>query len=52
MHIDWDNTMVTGISGIKTDMLSGAKVSIFTNNCLTHITDDHFEINLVTRLLN
>ena len=26
MHIDWDNTMVTGISGIKLDMPSGAKV--------------------------
>ena len=26
MNIDWDNTMVTGISGIKIDMLSDAKV--------------------------
>ena len=26
MHIDWDNTMVTGISGIKIDMPSDAKV--------------------------
>ena len=52
MHIDWDNTMVTGISGIKIDMPSDAKVSIFTDNDLTHINDDHFEINLVARLLN
>ena len=52
MHIDWDNTMVTGISGIKIDMPTEAKVSIFTNNDLTHINDDHFEINLVTRLRN
>ena len=52
MHIDWDNTMVTGISGIKTDMPNETKVSIFTNNDLTHINDDHFEINLVARLLN
>ena len=52
MHIDWDNAMVMGISGIKIDMLSDAKVSIFTDNDLTHINDDHFEINLVARLLN
>ena len=52
MHIDWDNTMVTGISGIKIDMPSNAKVSIFTDNDLTHINDDHFKINLVARLLN
>ena len=44
--------MVTGISGIKIDMPSEAKVSIFTDNDLTHITDDHFEINLVACLLN
>ena len=29
-----------------------AKVSIFTDNDLTHINDDHFEINLVAHLLN
>ena len=50
MHIDWDNTMVMGISGMI-DMPSDAKVSIFTNNDLTHINDDHFEINLVAQLL-
>ena len=44
--------MVTGISGIKIDMPSNAKVSIFTDNDLTHINDDHFEINLVAKLLN
>ena len=47
MHIDWDNTMVMGISGIKIDMPSDAKVSIFTNNDLTHINDDHFKTNLI-----
>ena len=47
MHIDWDNTVVTGISGIKIDMPTEAKVLIFTDNDLTHINDDHFEINLV-----
>ena len=52
MHIDWDNTVVTGISGIKIDMLTEAKVLIFTDNDLTHINDDHFEINLVAHLLN
>ena len=52
MHIDWDNTMVTGISGITIDMTSDAKVFIFTDNDLTHINDDHFKINLVVWLLN
>ena len=52
MHIDWDNTMVTGISGIKIDMPTEAKVLIFMDNDLTHINDDHFEVNLVARLLN
>ena len=51
MHIDWDNTVVTGISDIKIDMPTEAKVLIFTDNDLTHINDDHFEINLVARLL-
>ena len=44
--------MVMGISGIKIDMPSDAKVPIFTDNDLTHNNDNHFEINLVTRLLN
>ena len=52
MHIDWDNTVVKGISGIKIDMPTEAKLSIFTDNDLTHINDDHFEINLVAHLLN
>ena len=52
MHIDWDTTVVTGISGIRIDMPTKAKVSNFTNNDLTHINDDHFEINLVAHLLN
>ena len=50
MHIDWDSTVVTGISGIKIDMPTEAKVLIFTDNDLTHINDDHFEINLVAHL--
>ena len=28
------------------------KISIFTDNNLTHITDDHFEINLIACLLD
>ena len=52
MIIDWTNTEVTGISGIRIDMPSEAKISIFTDNDLTHITDDHFEIKLIARLLD
>ena len=52
MIIDWTNTEITGISGIRIEMLNEAKILIFTDNDLTHITDDHFEINLVARLLN
>ena len=52
MIIDWTNTEVTGISGIRLEMPSEVKISIFTDNDLTHITDDHFEIKLVARLLD
>ena len=52
MIIDWTNTEVTGISGIRIEMPNEAKISIFTDNDLTHITDDHFEINLVAQLLD
>ena len=45
MHVDWDNTVVTGISGIKIEMPTEAKLLIITDNGLTHINDDHFEIN-------
>ena len=47
MIIDWTSTEVTGILGIRIEMPNEAKISIFTDNDLTHITDDHFEINLV-----
>ena len=46
MIIDWTNMEVTGISGIRIEMPSEVKISIFTDNDLTHITDDHFEIKL------
>ena len=52
MIIDWTNAEVTGISGIKIKMPNEAKISIFTDNDLTHITNDHFEIKLVARLLD
>ena len=52
MHIDWDNTVVTGISVMNIDIPTKAKLSIFTDNDLTHINDDHFKINLVACLLN
>ena len=43
---------MTGISGMTIVMPEIAKVSIFMDNHLTHITDDHFEIKLIARLLN
>ena len=52
MIIDWMNMEVTGISGIRIEIPNEAKISIFTDNDLTHITDDHFEIKLVVRLLD
>ena len=52
MRVNWLNIIVTGISGMTIDMPEIAKVSIFTGNDLTHITDDHFEIKLIARLLN
>ena len=52
MRIDWSNIIVTGISGITINMPEIAKVSICTDNDLTHITDDHLKIKLIARLLN
>ena len=52
MRVDWDNMVVTGISGFKIEIPTEAKISIFTDNDLTHIDDKHFEINLVAHLLN
>ena len=51
MIIDWTNTEVTGISGIRKEMPNEAKILIFTDN-LTRITDDHFQINLIAHLLD
>ena len=52
MIIDWMNTEVTSISGIRIEMPNEAKILSFTDNDLTHITDDHFEINLIACLLD
>ena len=52
MIIDWTNMEVTGIPGIRIEMPSEAKISIFTDSDLTHITDDHLETKLIARLLD
>ena len=52
MRVNWSSIIVTGISGIAITMPDIAHVSIFMDNDLTHITDDHFEIKLIARLLN
>ena len=52
MRVNWSNKIVTGISGMTIVMPKIAKVSIFRDNDLTHITDDHFKIKLMARLLN
>ena len=44
--------IVTGLSGTTIIMPDVAYVSIFMDNDLTHITDNHFEIKLIARLLN
>ena len=52
MTVIWSSIIVAGISGITITMPDIAYVSIFMDNDLTHITDDHFEIKLIARLLN
>ena len=52
IRINWSSFNVTGISGTIINMPDTAFVSIFTDNDLTHITDDHFEIKLIARLLD
>ena len=52
MIIEWMNTEVTGISGIRIEMPNEGKILIFTDNDLTHTTDDHFEIILIACLLD
>ena len=52
MRVDWSSIIVTGISGTTITMPDIEYVSIFMDNDLTHITDDHFEIKLSAKLLN
>ena len=52
IRVNWSDIIVTGISGTIITMPDIAYVSIFTDNDLTHITEDHFEINLIARLLD
>ena len=52
IRINWLTINVTGISGTMMMMPDTAYVSIFTDNDLTHITEDHFEIKLIARLLD
>ena len=52
IRINWLSINVTGISGTMITMPDTAYVSIFTDNDLTHITEDHLEIKLIARLLD
>ena len=52
IRINWSSINVTGISGTMITMPDTAYVSIFTDNDLIHITEDHFEIKLIARLLD
>ena len=52
IRINWLSIIITGISRATITIPDIAYVSIFTDDDLTHITDDHFEIKLIARLLN
>ena len=52
IRINWSSINMTGVSGTMITMPDMAYVSIFTDNDLTHITEDHFEIKLNARLLD
>ena len=52
IRINWLSINITGISGTMIPMPNTAYVSVFMDNDLTHITEDHFEIKLIARLLD
>ena len=52
IRINWSSIIATGIARTIITMLNTAYVAIFTDNDLTHITEDHFEIKLIARLLD
>ena len=52
IRVNWLSIIVTGISGTIITMPDIAYVSIFMDNYLSHITEDHFKIKLIARLLD
>ena len=52
IRINWSSINVTGISGTMITMPDIVYVLIFMDNDLTNITEDHFEIKLIARLLD
>ena len=52
IRINWSSINVTGISGTMITMPDTAYVSISMDNDLTYITEDHFKIKLIARLLD
>ena len=52
IKINCSSINVTGISGTMITMPDMAYISIFMDNDLTHITEDHFEIKLIARFLD
>ena len=52
IRINWSGINVTEISGTMITMPDIAYVLIFMDNDLTNITEDHFEIKLIARLLD
>ena len=47
IRINWSSINMTEISGTMITMPDTAYASIFTDNNLTHITEDHFKIKLI-----
>ena len=52
IRINWLSINVAGISGTMITMPDTAYVSVFMDNDLTHITEHHFKIKLIARLLD
>ena len=52
IRINWSSINVTEISGTMITMPDMAYISIFMDNDLTHIMEDHFKIKLIARLLD
>ena len=52
IRINWSSINVAGISGTMITMPDIAYVLIFMDNDLTYLTEDHFEIKLIARLLD